>query len=249
MRHAFPVRGILSVLAFVVAAPGPSTADVRSNPGEIVKRSAEAMAKLRTVSYDIEYKVTGFFSFFLPNVSGKVVLGKESSDGAKRFACKMTMRKGDSAEATEIVAGADGTTYYLIDHPARLVHADIDPQVLGKRREAVDVAITREFGMARPFEDVLKNGEIRYEREETVDGHECHVLNFQSSPMAPAMDWYISKTDFLPRRMRFAMKDPQGGEGAGEATLLNLTVNPKLDKDPFSLVVPDGYRRTDDFAP
>lgn len=237
--------GLIPLYADEPAKPSAGQPDAKA----ILKQAADAMAKLKMVSYDIEYKVTGFFSFFLPNVSGRVVIGKESPDGAKRFSCKIKIRRGESEESTEVNAGADGETYYLIDDAHKTVHADIDPQVLGKGRDGVDVAVTREFGMSRPFEDALSRGEIRYEREEKVDGHDCHVLYFKSSPTVPAMDWYFSKSDHLPRRIRFWMKDPQGGEGAGEATFLKLSVNPKFEKDPFALVVPNGYKRTDEFAP
>lgn len=219
------------------------------DPKQIVQKSAEAIGKLKVVAYDLEYKVAGTFVYFLPNVSGRVIMGKESPDGFKRFHCRVKMQKGDSAEAIEVTAGADGNIYYLIDDKAKTVYADIDPQVMGKHRDGIDFTLTREFGLARPFEDALNGGEMKYVREEKVDGHDCHVIFFKSSPIVPAMDWYFSKADHLPRRIHFANKDPQGNEGSGQATLLNLAVDPKLDKDPFQLVVPPGYKRTEEFAP
>jgi hypothetical protein len=215
----------------------------------IVQKSADALAKLKLVAYDLEYKVTGFFGAFLPNISGRVVMGKESPDGAKRFRCNVKIQRDGSSEVTEVSAGADGKTYYLIDDKTKTVHADIDPQVFGNHRDPIDFTLTREFGMARPFEDALKSGQMRYEREEQVEGHDCHVVFFKSAATTPEMEWYFSKTDSLPRRVRFAMKDPEGNEGSGTATMHKLMVDPKLQMDPFALVVPEGYRRTDDFAP
>jgi len=240
--------GLFVALAVCAEEPASATND-KPDPKAIVQKAADAISKLKVVSYDLEYKVSGFFEAFFPNLSGAVVMGKESPDKAKRFFCKLKVQKPGSSDATEVTAGADGSTYYLIDDKTKTVHADVDPQVFGKNGDPIEFTIPREFGMQRPFEDALKSGEMNYVREEKVDGHDCHVIHFKSTLTAPAMDWYFSKTDFLPRRTRFTMKDPQSGEGAGEATMRNLKVDPKLDKDPFALVVPAGYKRTEDFAP
>ena len=249
MRHQSAFLFFTCVSLVARAQEPVKTPATSPDPREIVRKAAEAMGKANLVSYDLEYRASGFFSAFLPNVTGRVIMGRESPDGFKRFRVTVKVQRGESADATDVSAGADGDLYYLIDDKTKTVHADIDPQVMGKHRDAIDFTLTREFGMARPFEDALKGGEIKYVKEEKVDGHDCDVVHFKSQYSAPAMDWYFSKKDHLPRRTRFAMAGPDGSEGAGEATLHNLTVNPKLDKDPFALVVPEGYKKTADFAP
>lgn len=248
MYHRIVLTFFILVSIVAKAEEPGKAAGGTPDPKAIVQKSAEAIGKLKVVAYDLEYKVTGFFQYFLPNVNGRVVMGKEAADGAKRFICRVKIQKGDSAEAVDVTAGADGTTYYLIDDKAKTVYADIDPQVMGKHREGIDFTMPREFGMARPFEDALNGGEMKYVRDEKVDGHDCHVV-YMKTGITPGVDWYFSKADHLPRRIRFANKDPQGNEGSGQATLLNLTVDPKLEKDPFELIVPPGYKRTDAFAP
>jgi len=37
--------------------------------------------------------------------------------------------------------------------------------------------------------------------------------------------------------------------GGFSIVLTDFRVNPKLDKDPYQLTVPDGYTKTDEFAP
>jgi outer membrane lipoprotein-sorting protein len=236
-----------SIVAFAEEPAKP--AGKVPDPRTIVQKSAEAIGKLKIVAYDVEFKVSGFFEMFLPNINGQVVMGKESVDGFKRFHCKVKIQKADSADATEVTAGADGNIYYLIDDKAKTVYADMDPQVMGKQRDGIDFTLTPEFGMAHPFEDALNSGDIKYLRDETVGGQDCWVLVFKSAMSKPFMDWYISKSDFLPRRVVFTFKDPKGNEGGSQATILNLKVDPKLEKDPFVLVVPPGYKKTDDFAP
>ena len=249
MRGIFVFSCCLFVSMVAYAQEPAKPAGNAPDPKAIVQKSAEAIGKLKVVAYDVEFKVTGFFEMFLPNINGSVILGKEAPDGAKRFSCKVKVQKPGSAEVTEVMAGADGTTYYLFDHAKKTVYADIDPQVMGKQRDGIDFALTPEFGMAHPFEDALKGGEIKYLRDETVGGQDCWVLLFESALSKPFMDWYFSKSDFLPRRVGFSFEDPKGNKGGSQATILNLKVDPKLDKDPFALVVPEGYKRTDAFAP
>lgn len=238
--------GLFVAMAVCAEEPSSATKD-KPDPKAIVQKSAEAISKLKVVSYDLEYKVSGFFEMWAPNLTGPVVMGKESPDHAKRFFCKLKFQKPGSSDATEVTAGADGTTYYLIDDKTKTVHADIDSQVLGKNGDTISMTLIREFGMAKPFEDALKSGDMKYVREVKVDGHDCRVISFRSSAATPELEWYFSKEDSLLRGTRFAMKN-QGSEGAGEAILHNLKVDPKLDKDPFALVVPSGYKKTDEFA-
>ncbi len=70
------------ILVSIVAKPKEpgKAAGGTPDPKAIVQKSAEAMEKLKVVAYDLEYKATGFFQYFLPNVSGRVVMGKEAPD-------------------------------------------------------------------------------------------------------------------------------------------------------------------------
>ncbi len=231
------------VLAEEPAKPSSQSPDARA----IVQKSAEAIGKLKVVAYDLEYEVTGWFSAFMPKIHGRIVMCKETPQFVKRFRCTLKIEPAGS-EAVELTAGANGDVYYLIDDKSKTVYADIDPQVFGKHRSAIDFSLTREFGMAKPFYDVLNGGELRYERAEKVDGEDCHVLHLKSQT-EPATLWFFSERDHLPRRVLFSMKDAKGEVGAGEATMHKLDVNPKFDKDPFELVVPQGYKKTDEFAP
>lgn len=260
MKHA--ICGLLILTSVCIQALAVDT-NSKPDPKAIVQRAADAIAKFKVVSYDFEHKASGVFEQFFPNLSGQVVMGKESPDGAKSFFCKLKIKKAGSDEMADVTAGADGTNYYRIDDKDKTVYADIDPQVLGKHRDAIDTAALRELGQAKPFAEALRSGEMKYVGEETVDGHECHVVNFKSSFAAPAIDWFFSKSDFLPRRTRFSVKE--WGEGSAEGTMKNLKVDSQIDRKldskidpktetrleagPFALVVPAGYKKTDDFAP
>jgi thiol-disulfide isomerase/thioredoxin len=53
--------------------------------------------------------------------------------------------------------------------------------------------------------------------------------------------WYFSTTDFLPRRVDRIGKDDAGEIMGTALTLKNVQVDPKFTRDPFALVVPEGF--------
>ena len=45
------------------------------------------------------------------------------------------------------------------------------------------------------------------------------------------------------------MVDARSGKGALELVITDLVVDPKLDKDTFTLVLPEGFKKTERSAP
>ena len=219
-----------------------------SDPKVIVQRTVDALKKVQTVSYEVEYNVTGWFAKFLPNIRGTIVMGKDTEQKVQRYRSKLTVQPVGSSESTEINASADGNVYYVIDQGSKTVHADIDPAVLGKAQWGVQFSMVREFAEAEPFADVLKSGELRLAEPARVDDEDCYAV-WIKSPTNPEALWFLSKRDFLPRRISFRQTNDEGKEATGENILHKLTVNPSFVRNPFELVVPEGYKKTDDFAP
>jgi outer membrane lipoprotein-sorting protein len=59
----------------------------------------------------------------------------------------------------------------------------------------------------------------------------------------------LAKKDFLPRRVERTFPTQGGEMGGRQTTLSDLVVNPALEKDAFKLKLPEGFTKTDDFAP
>jgi hypothetical protein len=232
----------------VAAAEPAKTAPELTDAKAILERSVEATQKLKTVSYELDYQVSGWFTNFMPNIRGTVVMGKETKHEVKRFQCTLKVEPSGSGEPFELTAGADGTRFYIVDHQTKTVHADIDPGVFGKNRYTVEFSLPREFGMAKPFEDTLQGGEMRLEEAKEIDGEACYGL-WLKPKTEPGATWYFSKRDFLPRRISFSAEDKDGHKATAEITIRKLVVNPTFAKDPFEVAVPEGYRRTEEFAP
>ena len=79
---------MLSLFVSIVAYAQEPAKPVGNPPDAkaIVQKAANAMVKLKVVAFDLEYRVTGFFGAFFPNINGRVVMGKESPDTVMRGA-------------------------------------------------------------------------------------------------------------------------------------------------------------------
>ncbi len=248
------MRLVMYALCLAVAAGAtradekPKTSPDLTDPKVILQKTIDALGKVQIASYELEYAVSGWFTMFFPSLSGTVVVGKDTEQKAERFRATLSLRPSNAPEPVPVSAGADGNIYYVIDEKSKTVYADVDPAVLGGNRWSVQFSIAREYGERAPFEEVPKSGEVRLEPSEKVDDQDCYGLRIKS-PSQPEAVWFVAKSDFLPRRTRYSAKNDKGEEASSEMTLHKLAVNPSFVKNPFELTVPEGYRKTDDFAP
>lgn len=222
----------------------PKVADPKAFLGEVIK----ALGSAKVVSYEVDYVVTGWFGFFLPNIKGTVIMGKDTDLKSQRFQSNLTVEPVGSSEKTTLAAGADGSHYWVVDEVTKTVHVDMDPAVVGKNRWGIEFAMVKEFAAPDPFAEILKEGEIKVEGMTKVGDIECVSLRLRS-PNQPEALWEFAMADHLPRRITFAQTNEKGDEGRAVMTLNKLTVNPTFAKEPFTLVVPEGYKKTDEFAP
>jgi outer membrane lipoprotein-sorting protein len=91
-----------------------------------------------------------------------------------------------------------------------------------------------------------ENAELKEDSD--VGGEPCHQILITLGPTRQTV-LYVSKKDWLPRRMDMLYKNEAGEAGTTELVITNLKVYTKLDPAPFRLKVPEGYTKTDDFAP
>ncbi len=241
--------GFVLALLAQPSADKPSKQEAElTDPKAIVQRAVEALAKVQVVSYDLDYKATGWITMWFPQVAGPVVVGKDTPDKAQRFHCKLAVKPSDSSEMREVIAGADGKVFYLTDSKTKTVHADMDQGVLGKEMFVVMFSVMREYGVPNPFEDALRAGQFKIEESKSVDGEDCYAVRIKP-PIDSEAIWYFGKKDFLPRRTSAEWRNDKGDLGTAEMTLQKLKVHPPSPSDPFKLIVPEGYKKSDDFAP
>ena len=239
-----------AILVFLISAT-PLLADDNAGARDgkrILTQSREAIRNARMLRYEGDYRVTGYIKQWVQDIQGTAIVGQISKHDVPRFRIELEQKEEDSEEAVRYVVGSDGDKYFLVDEKAKTVYADMDPAVLGSNSRAFRRVLLPELSEKEPFQEALESETISVGDSESVAGEDCHVVVIKNeSP--PDVMWWISKKDQLPRRVRRLYKNAEGEEGTTELTLRALEVNPRLRENPFLIPEPEGFKRTDDFAP
>jgi outer membrane lipoprotein-sorting protein len=221
-----------------------------TDPTEILKKADEASKAVNYVSYTATAKGTGADEKKTPKAEGQVWLfGYKNNRPEKvRFEAKVT--PPDGGPARNVIMGNDGDEYFVLDAEKKLAYVDIDPAVTGSSGRMVGRLTMLEYVHETPFSDEINGKEKVLKGSEKVGSEECYHVHVKYDQEGQEADWYFSKKDFLPRRVDRKFISRDGGEPGGQQLIVtSLTVDPKSDKDPFKFELPEGYTKSDDFAP
>ncbi|MCO6436265.1 MAG: hypothetical protein J5J06_04170 [Phycisphaerae bacterium] len=218
---------------------------------ELLKKVDAAAKAVETCRYDSTWKPTGFLAERMGSASGRVLLGAkvESAGGAHKMKVTTKIQRTPSAEVAEYTTGFDGDEFYLIDPTSQKVHADIDPGVVGTDGQNARAIVMQEFAHPTPFSDEINSDSAEILRKEMFDGQECSVVHVVYAGGRGEAVWWFSNKDYLPRQREQLFKNPDGERGSWVLTITNLEIAPEWQDKAFALVVPEGYKKTDEFAP
>lgn len=221
---------------------------------DILKKSEAALTKVEQVSYQGKFKGTGWVAKRVPKVEGTAVVGSPSEWDIIRFVAEVKLTPRDSSETLEFSVGSDGDVYFLIDPKTKTAYEDMDPVVLGTHSRDLQRLVMREFVSPHPFGEKLKPETLELKGTETVGGVECYkiLIKGDGTNSDPDRILLIARKDLLPRGIRRIYPPPRDSDGAPGTTELMVTdlkVNPTFKQNPFKLVVPPGFTKTDEFAP
>jgi len=217
---------------------------------EILKKADDLTKKVTSVHYKGTFKATGRVGQMRPEAEFDACLSGEWGTPSFKYRTTIKYKQPGATETEEFTVGSDGQTYYLIDPKEKKVYEDVDPAVHGRRGQLAQGVLMIEYVHASPFTDELKGRVIEYAGTEKVGDEECHKIRINYSSQATQWaTWYFSTKDNLPRRVDREFTGGQGGGGGTQQILTEVNVDPKFDKDPFVSSVPEGFTKTDDFAP
>lgn len=219
------------------------------DPVEILKKADEASKAAEFVQYTAMAQGTGAAESRVGKASGTVILKGRKNDAPVQYRFEAKVQRPGSSDENEITVGSDGKTYFLIDAKAKKVYEDIDPAVVGTTGRAVGGLVMGEYGSAKPFSDEIEGKKQELKGTTKVGDEDCYEIHVVYTQESAEATWFFSKKDFLPRRVDRFFQMPTGEKGSTQLVVTKLTVDPKLDKDPFKLVVPEGFTKVDDFAP
>lgn len=212
---------------------------------EILKKVDAAVKKIQTVQYDSTMKAIGDGAARQPELAGSVIQHGIDTNPFAKFYFDGTVKQAGSSESRRLVAGTDGDMSFLIDFTTKLAHEDIDPAVMGSDGRMVTQAMMQEFTHSRPFSDEINADIIEMLPAESVAGVDCYKIKVKYAGQSQETTWYFGKSDLLPRRA-----DRTRGQGRGSSMIIsNLKADPKLAADAYNLKLPEGFTKTDEFAP
>lgn len=249
MRNLIWALGI-GLASVAYGGEASKAAPAGASGADILKKAAEAAKQVKVVRYTFSRQGIGADEERSPKISGTVTFAGWAYNAVEKFRVQMKVLRPPATEPVEVIAGSDGQVVYLVDHAKKKVFADLDPAVLGAQAAPVRVTMIDDFLNPNAFADELKSEKIDLAGPTQVNGEDCHEVHCKAKADSESETvWFISTKDHLPRRMDMIFPSRDGKQGGRRIILSDLAVNPKLDGDPFKLVVPEGYTKTDEFAP
>ena len=248
----------LSVIAFgqvveKAESEGATPTEVAQNVREpkaldIIKKADIAIKKITSVQYSSSREISGPMAERLSPASGVVLYSMESQEGLPKYRVTVSMKPRHSAEELRFTIGSDGDLFYLIDPAKKMVYEDMDPAVAGNRGGVARGLVMAEYMASDPFGDELKADTVAYQGIQSVSGEDCHVVRVVYGRGQESI-WSFSTKDYLPRRRDSLFRRGQGPTSHFTVTLTDLVVRPKFEDNAFNLKVPEGFTKTDEFAP
>ncbi|MHC4696411.1 MAG: hypothetical protein ACYTFA_06700 [Planctomycetota bacterium] len=217
---------------------------------EILKKVDAATKAVKLVRYKAERRATGWLAERTPPIDGTVVIAGDCPDARpERFRFEAKFKVPDSEETKEVTAGSDGDISFLIDPSVKTVYADIDPAVVGSDGRLAGFLAMIEYCHPTPFNDEITGERAELKGMTKIGDQNCYEIDVLYAGGRGESTWFFSEKDFLPRRVDRIATRPGGERASTQLTLTDVDVDPKFKHDPFKVVVPEGFTKTDEFAP
>ena len=259
MKRSFVLVLGISLLAATVHAeeikPEGKETDAKSpgeltDPLEIVKKVDEAAKAVMAVKYNVVWEGLEAAAARTPRVEASVVASGLIGANPEKYLIDAKITLPGATEPLRVTCGTDNDMFFVIHHHTKMAYEDIDPAVMGNVARFFQRALMVEYLHPTPFSDEINGRSRELRGSKTMDGEDCYEVHVvYAVARAPEATWYFSKKDFLPRG-RIDTFAPAGAQRqVWQKMVSNLVANPKLDESVFKLKLPEGYTKTDDFAP
>lgn len=249
------MKRTLCLLSALVLAPlagyaGDEEPGELTDPTQILEKVDAAAKAVKAIKYDVVFEATGMRVRQLggiQKIEASYIVSGFVGGAPEKYVVNAKMFRTGAKEPRRVTAGTDNDMFYIVDHQGKIAYEDLDPAVMGRAGAVVQLAGMIEFVHPTPFSDELNGKSRELKGSEKVGDEDCYIVHVvYAAPQAPQGTWSFSKKDFLPRRRI----DVTGGPGNTQIkTITNLVIDPKVDDEVFKLKLPEGYSKTDDFAP
>ncbi len=248
MKRSISVLAVLCCLAVAVCAGADEPGEL-TDPIEILRRVDAASKAVAAVKYRGKLTGTEAAKSHIATVEGTVIMSGWANSAPQKYRCDVKVAQPGSSEVKHITIGSDGAAFFLIDHEAKKAYQGSRPAVLGPTGAMAVALWLREFLHETPFTEEIEGDKQELKAGITIGGEECYEIHVVYAGAIGEAVWWFSKRDFLPRGVQRFIRTPSGERAAQRWELTDVVVDPKLAKDTFKLVLPNGYTKTNEPAP
>ena len=253
MKRALALFLSISLVTVAVRAdektPDTAKPGEMTDPLEIVKKVDAATKAVTSVKYNVVWEGLEAAAATTPKVEATVIASGLVNATPEKYLIDAKITFPNTSESVKVTAGTDNDMFFVIHHHTKMAYEDIDPAVMGNVGRFFQRALMIEYIHPTPFTDEINGRSRELRGSKTIDGEDCYEIHVvYAVEQAPQATWYFSKKDFLPRgRIDTFVRGEQ--RQVWQKWVSGLVPNPKLNDDVFKLKLPEGYTKTDDFAP
>ena len=239
----------LAIMPVAAWADGEKTGEL-TDPVEILKKVDAACKAVKAVKYDATGSATGAMAQRVGSFEAAITVSGFLQNAPEKYKFDLKFTLSGTLEPIHISGGTDNDMFYVIHHKDKKAYEDIDPAVMGQAGRVIGQVMIGEYLYPEPFRDEINAKSQELKGSKVIGGEDCYEVHVvYQAEQAPEATWYFSKKDFLPRQRIDAYTFPSGEKGTRTRTVTNVMVDPKLSDGFFKLKLPEGYTKTDDFAP
>ena len=221
-----------------------------TDPVEILKKVDAAARAVKAVKYNVVYEGLGAAAANTTKVEASIIASGFVGNAPEEYLVDAKITLPKATKSRRITGGTDKDMFYVVHHDTKTAYENIDPAVMGCFAQLFARAWMIEFVHPTPFSDELNGKKQELRGSKKVDGEDCYEIHVvYAVERAPQATWYVSKKDFLPRGRIDTYTRPDGRRLVWQRMISNLVIDPKLNDEVFKLRLPEGYTKTDDFAP
>ena len=248
MKRMMAAAAVFCLAAGPIAQAGEDSADLK-NALAILKKADSATKKVKAVRYHADVSGDGAMADRIPKVSGDVILAGDYEKDGGHWAVEAEITMPGSSETVKLSGGTDGENTYLIDWAEKIAYEDMDPAVLGRRGQSLSTVRMLEYIHPTPFTDEINGREVELLESTKIGDVDCYQVRVAYERVEQQAHWFFGKKDFLPRRVDRIFPGRDGEKGIQRIVLTKVQVSPDFSDEAFKLKLPEGFTKSDDFAP
>ena len=234
----------------VPAGPEQVQEELKSHPAtlgarEIMQRADAAAKKVKGVQYSFRAQRIDVPDRVASKMSGKITMSGWKGSLPEKFRFEVETRPGGRDESARVIVGFDGSTFWALNMRDKKALSGPTIEAIGVYQLLVRFVPVTEFVLPEPFGDELRAQELEVLGETEVDGSPCFQVHVVYKNPGQEATWFISRDDYLPRRVDRRILDPEGATLTRRSEIAHLVTEPELKDEEFAFKLPEGFTLVD----